>query len=227
MSVLENFDKIKATIPSGVQLIAVSKTYSPEMVAEVYNTSHRVFGESRPQELVQKYQQLPKDIEWHFIGHLQTNKIKYIIPFVHLIHSTDSVRLFNEIEKEAKKNRRIVNCLLQVHIAEEETKFGFTSEELKGFLSSDEFKAAQHIRICGLMGMATYTDNIGQIHHEFRKLKNIFTSVKSAFFSDKPEFKELSMGMSGDYLIAIEEGATMVRVGSSIFGERMPISKKD
>lgn len=220
MSIADSLNKILATIPDNVKLIAVSKTYPPEAVMEAYNAGQRIFGESRPQELVQKYEQLPKDIEWHFIGHLQTNKVKYIVPFVHLIHSVDSIRLFKEINKEAGKTQSTVNCLLQVHIAEEESKFGFSAEELENFLNSDDFKSAGNIRICGLMGMATYTDDTEQVHKEFRGLKDLFNKLKITYFTNNPDFKELSMGMSGDYPIAIEEGATMVRVGSSIFGAR-------
>ena len=220
MSIVENLGEIHRIIPNSVQLIVVSKTYPSEDIMQAYSAGQRVFGESRPQELLQKQQQLPNNILWHFIGHLQTNKIKQIIPFVNLIHSVDSVRLFNEINKEAAKIHKVVNCLLQIHIAEEDSKFGFSEEELEQFLSLGNHKLAQSINICGLMGMATYTDDIEQIHCEFRGLKNIFDKVRSMYFKDNPDFKELSMGMSGDYLIAIDEGATMVRIGSSIFGER-------
>lgn len=225
MSVIDNLNSIQQTIPQGVTLVAVSKTYPPDIILEVCNAGQRIFGENRPQELVQKHEQLPDDIKWHFIGHLQTNKVKYIVPFVTLIHSVDSLRLFKEINKEATKVNRKIDCLLQVHIAEEESKFGFSEEELIAFLQLDEVKSALNIRICGLMGMATFTDDTEQVRCEFKSLKTLFDKIKSTFFISNLEFKELSMGMSGDYLTAIEEGATIVRVGSSIFGERAAISK--
>lgn len=187
---------------------------------EAYRQGQCAFGENKVQEMVAKYEMLPKDIEWHFIGHLQTNKVKYIAPFVYLIHGVDSFKLLKSIDKEAGKINRIIPCLLQFHIAEEETKFGFSMEEATEMLSSEEFKLIENVRISGVMGMATYTENENQIRKEFSHLKTIFNQLKMAYFSDFPAFKEISMGMSGDYQIAVEEGSTMVRIGSTIFGER-------
>lgn len=187
---------------------------------EAYRLGQRAFGENKVQEMVAKYEMLPKDIEWHFIGHLQTNKVKYIAPFVYLIHGVDSFKLLKSIDKEAGKINRIIPCLLQFHITEEETKFGFSMEEATEMLSSEEFKLIENVRISGVMGMATYTENENQIRKEFSHLKAIFNQLKMAYFSDFPAFKEISMGMSGDYQIAVEEGSTMVRIGSTIFGER-------
>jgi pyridoxal phosphate enzyme (YggS family) len=221
MSVKSNLNEILHTIPSGVKLVAVSKTNPAEVIQEAYNAGYRIFGESKVQELVPKYSLLPKDIEWHFIGHLQTNKIKYIAPFVYLIHSIDSVQLLQEVNKQAIKNNRIINCLLQVHIAEEETKFGFNETEISGIFSSEIFKELKDVRITGLMGMATLTENETQIRKEFQHLKYIFNEIKTSFMSNNPIFKDLSMGMSSDYLVAIEQGSTIVRVGSKIFGERI------
>ncbi|MDI3526645.1 MAG: dependent protein, partial [Tenuifilum sp.] len=211
----------KSELPSHVKLIAVSKTHPVEAIMEAYNAGHRLFGENKVQELVSKYEQMPKDIEWHLIGHLQTNKVKYIAPFVSLIHSVDSLKLLKTINKEAAKNNRVIDCLLQVHIAQEETKFGLSTQELHDILKSPELDQLNNIRICGLMGMATFTDNIQQVRNEFRNLKNIFDEVKNAYFQMESFFKEISMGMSGDYRIAIEEGSTMVRIGSNIFGHRI------
>lgn len=223
MSVVESLSKIRATIVTGVQLVAVSKTYPNEVIMQAYNAGQRIFGESRPQELVQKQQQLPHDIQWHFIGHLQTNKVKYIVPFVACIQSVDSVKLFDEIAKHASKIQRTVNCLLQIHIAQEDTKFGFSALELEEFLASKQYQQNPYIRICGLMGMATNTDNVEQVRAEFKGLKELFVKTKKQFFANEPYFKEISMGMSGDYLLAIAEGATIVRIGSLLFGERPTI----
>jgi hypothetical protein len=221
MSIADKLNTIKSELPSHVKLIAVSKTHPVEAIMEAYNAGHRLFGENKVQELVSKYEQMPKDIEWHLIGHLQTNKVKYIAPFVSLIHSVDSLKLLKTINKEAAKNNRVIDCLLQVHIAQEETKFGLSTQELHDILKSPELDQLNNIRICGLMGMATFTDNIQQVRNEFRNLKNIFDEVKNAYFQMESFFKEISMGMSGDYRIAIEEGSTMVRIGSNIFGHRI------
>ena len=224
MSIAENIDLIKANLPAHVQLIAVSKTKPANLLMEAYVHGQRAFGENKVQELAWKFEELPKDIEWHFIGHMQTNKVKYIAPFVHLIHGVDSFKLLKTIDNEAKKANRVIPCLLQFHIAEEETKFGFSIDEVTEMLQSDEFHQLKNILISGVMGMATYTDDETQIHKEFACLKSYFDGLKSGYFANQPEFKEISMGMSGDYLIAIEEGSTMVRIGSTIFGERSYIS---
>lgn len=216
----ERLANLKKTLPPQVKLIAVSKTMPATLIQEAYDAGQRVFGENKAQEMQQKSALLPQDIEWHFIGHLQTNKVKYIAPFVQLIHSVDSLKLLKEINREAKKNNRTIDCLLQFHIATEETKFGLDIDEAKQLLQSDEFQSFENIRICGVMGMATFTDNEETIRKEFRALKHIFDLLKQAFFSTEPYFKEISMGMSSDFPIAIEEGATMIRVGSLIFGER-------
>lgn len=220
MSVAENIDKIKATLPAHIQLVAVSKTKPNELILEAYHHGHKIFGENKVQEMAAKYESLPKDIEWHFIGHLQTNKIKYLVPFVHLIHGVDTFKLLKSIDSEAKKAGRVISCLLQFHIAEEETKFGLSLEEAVEILDSEEFKKLQNIRLCGVMGMATYTEDEDQIRKEFAHLKSCFDCLKNTYFAEDSGFKEISMGMSGDYLIAIEQGSTMVRIGSNIFGER-------
>lgn len=221
ISIVKNYLELKERIPPNVKLIAVSKFRPVEMITDLYgNTGHLDFGENRAQELNLKYIQLPKDIRWHFLGHLQTNKIKFISPFVHLIHGIDSFKVLEEVDKEARKNNRIMDCLLQFHIAKEESKFGFDYNEVVKLLSSAEFKAMGHIRIKGVMGMATFTKDFTQVGREFHGLKRIFDELKAGFFTTDPDFSELSMGMSGDYQIAIEEGSTMIRIGSSIFGER-------
>ncbi len=220
MSIQSNILEIRNHIPHQVQLVCVSKFNPAEAIQEAYNAGERVFGESKVQEICAKAVILPDDIKWHFIGHLQTNKIKYIVPFISLIHGVDSFKLLKEIDKSAGKMNRQVNCLLQVHIAEEETKFGFSESELIQTISGDEFKLITNVKICGLMGMATFTDDKNKIRREFNTLKNLFDKLKSTFFANESYFKEISMGMSDDYLIAIEEGSTMVRIGSSIFGVR-------
>ena len=220
MSIAENIDLIKANLPLNVSLVAVSKTKPAELLMEAYNHGQRAFGENKVQELVWKYEALPKDIEWHYIGHLQTNKVKYIAPFVHLIHGVDSFKLLKTINSEARKAGRTIACLLQFHIAEEETKFGLSVLEAEEILSSAEYKLLENVRISGVMGMATYTDDENQVRKEFACLKTYFEKLKSDYFSDYESFNTISMGMSGDYLIAIEEGSTMVRIGSTIFGER-------
>jgi pyridoxal phosphate enzyme (YggS family) len=216
----ENLNIVRATVPSDVTLIAVSKTKPVSDLQEAYDAGQRIFGENKALEMRDKYQELPKDIQWHFIGHLQTNKIKYIAPFVTLIHAIDSLSLLEAVNKEAAKNNRVIDCLLQFHIAQEETKFGLDIEEAKSLLESESFKDLKNINICGVMGMATFTDDVVQVRNEFKNLKNIFETLKENYFKANDSFKEISMGMSDDYPIAIEEGATMVRVGSKIFGAR-------
>ena len=203
-----------------VKLIAVSKTKSQNDILEAYHAGHRAFGENIVQELAEKQEALPKDIEWHLIGHLQSNKVKYIAPFIALIHSVDSLKLLNEINKQAKKHNRTIDCLLQVHIADEDTKFGLDHVELIELLWSEQLAEFKNIRITGLMGIATNTPNEKVIKEEFYELKALFDGIKQSFFNDAPHFNTLSMGMSSDYKIAIEQGATMVRLGSTIFGGR-------
>ena len=220
MSILRNIQQIRNHIPANVKLVCVSKFHPESAVLEAYDAGERIFGESRVQELLDKQPNLPADIHWHFIGHLQTNKIKYIVPFVDLIHGVDSLKVLKEIDKQAEKAGRVVSCLLQVHIAQEETKFGFSAGELAEMLESDEFREMKNVVISGLMGMATLTDNSSQIRQEFRKLKVLRDEIKQLYFTLNNSFTELSMGMSDDYLIAIEEGSTMIRIGTSIFGVR-------
>lgn len=219
-SIKENYLRIKETIPDDVTLVAVSKFNPAESILEVYNCGQRVFGESKVQELTGKYAELPKDIQWHFIGHLQTNKVKYIVPFVSLIHSIDSAKLFTEVAKTAAKENKTVDVLLQIHIAEEQTKYGFTPEECFQLLFDGSIKESENIRIRGLMGMATYTDDEVQIRSEFRVLMGLYNKLKESIFKDSDHFDTRSFGMSDDYKIAISEGSDMVRIGSSIFGER-------
>lgn len=217
----EYLNIVRTSIPSNVTLIAVSKTKPVSDLQEAYNAGQRIFGENKALEMRDKNEQLPKDIKWHFIGHLQTNKIKYIAPFVSLIHSIDSTSLLEAVNKEAVKNDRVIECLLQFHIAQEDTKFGLDINEAKALLESENYKKLKNIHICGVMGMATFTDDVMQIRNEFKTLKNIFDTLKEEYFKEDESFKEISMGMSDDYPIAIEEGATMVRVGSKIFGARI------
>lgn len=216
MSITSNISDLKKQLPEAVTLIAVSKTKTNEQILEAYNAGQRDFGENRVQEIVPKYEALPKDIRWHLIGHLQTNKVKYIAPFVHLIHSVDSESLLAEINKQAAKHNRIIPVLLQIFIAQEETKFGFSFEEAGALISASPEIKYPNIRINGLMGMATNTDDQNQIRSEFKTLKQFFTTLGTK----NAELKTLSMGMSSDWKIAVEEGSTMIRVGSSIFGER-------
>lgn len=221
MSIADNLKQVLAELPQGVRLVAVSKFHPNEAIEEAYEAGQRIFGESKVQEMTAKYESLPKDIEWHFIGHLQTNKIKYIAPYVALIHGVDTYKLLAEINKQAAKAERIVNCLLQIHVAQEETKFGFFPEECKEMLSAGEWKQLTHIRICGIMGMASNTDNAEQISREFRLLSRLFNEIKDEWFAGSDAFCELSMGMSHDYHEAIAAGSTLIRVGSKIFGERI------
>ena len=216
-TVADNLARIRASLPEGVTLVAVSKFHPAEALQEAYDAGQRVFGESRPQEMAAKYRELPKDIRWHMIGHLQTNKVKYLAPFVSLIHSVDSMKLAETIDKEAAKAGRMIDVLLQLHIAQEETKFGWDAAELEHFLQNEELSALKHIRIRGLMGMASLTDDTAQVSGEFRTLHNVFITFREKYL---PHMDVLSMGMSGDYPLAIAEGATMVRIGSSIFGAR-------
>jgi len=215
-----HLEEIRASLPASTILIAVSKTHPIERIREAYEAGQRDFGENKVQELVEKYEGLPKDIRWHMIGHLQSNKVKYIAPFVHLIHGVDSVNLLKEINKQGIKNERQIACLLQFHIAQEDTKFGLSLEEAKALLAGPEFSLLNHVRICGVMGMATFTENTAQIRKEFQNLHAIYQQLKSSYFSSNAEFKEISMGMSDDYPIAMEEGSTLIRVGSKIFGKR-------
>ncbi len=222
MSIKTHINELRKAIMPEVKIVAVSKFHSASTVREAYDEGQRAFGESRVQELVVKQEQLPRDIEWHFIGNLQRNKVKQIAPFISLIHSLDSERLMLEIEKQGALNNRVIPCLLQIHIAEEETKSGFSPGECRQFLANGKWKECTHVRLKGLMGgMATYTDDKDQIRREFQQLKSLFEEIKAGYFSNDPEFNELSMGgMSGDYPIAIEEGSTMIRLGTLIFGER-------
>ncbi len=220
MNIRENLKKITSELPENVKLIAVSKTKPVSMIQEAYAAGQRVFGENKAQDMAAKFPQLPQDIAWHFIGHMQTNKVKYIAPFVAVIHAVDSFKILKEINKQAEKNKRTIDCLLQFHIATEETKFGLNLSEAETMLANPELKMLANIRICGVMGMATFTDDSKRVHHEFHHLKEIFSQLKNRYFANKPAFKEISMGMSGDYQIAIEEGSSMVRIGTKIFGAR-------
>lgn len=203
-----------------VKLVAVSKTHPPEEIKALYDLGQRDFGENKAQELIDKQPRLPEDIRWHFIGHLQRNKVKYLAPFIHLIHSVDSIRLLREINKQARKQDRTNNCLLQVHIAEEASKHGFSCEEVKKTVEKGELKGFKNVRICGLMGMATLTEDIQKIRKEFRGLYTFFQELKRNGFNDNPDFRELSMGMTSDYKVALEAGTTIVRAGTLIFGPR-------
>lgn len=215
----ENITKLQERIPADVKLVAVSKFKPKELLLEAYEIGFRAFGENYVQELVDKYEALPKDIEWHFIGHLQTNKVKYIAPFVHLIHSVDSFKLLKEIDKQGAKNERVIECLMQIYIAKEDSKTGMDKAEFLEMLESGEFKSLRNIKVRGLMGMSTFTDNMDLVREEFRSLKNLFEQTRK-IQADNFLLQEISMGMSGDWQLAVEEGSTMIRVGSSIFGSR-------
>lgn len=219
MGITENITSIKSNLPEHVTLVAVSKTKPNSAILEAYQTGHRIFGENKVQELIEKHEALPKDIQWHMIGHLQRNKVKYIAHFVHLIHGVDSLKLLKEINKQAQKHNRIVNCLLQIKIAKEDSKFGINPNEIKTLIQSDEISQLKHICINGLMGMATYTDDENQIRQEFTLLKTLFDDLKS-IEANNINLETISMGMSGDYKLAIECGSTIIRLGSTIFGER-------
>jgi pyridoxal phosphate enzyme (YggS family) len=216
----ERLAKVKESLPPGVKLVAVSKTKSVSDILEAYNEGQRAFGENKAQELISKYPELPDDIEWHMIGHLQTNKVKFIAPFAHLIHSVDSLKLLKTINKEARKNNRVIDCLLQIHIAREQTKFGLDENEIEEIFESEAYSKLTNIRIVGLMGMATFTEDQELVRKEFHYLAALFNKIKISWFPEDDSFRELSMGMSGDYLLAVKEGSTIVRVGSLIFGER-------
>ena len=216
-----NLKSVKDDLKEGVRLVAISKFHPAESIQEAYDAGQRIFGESHVQELMAKQQVLPADIEWHFIGHLQTNKVKYIAPFICLIHAVDTPKLLREIDKQGLKNERVLHCLLELHIATEETKYGFNHDELLAFLESGKWKTLANVSIDGLMCMATNTDDENQIRREFKQAKQIFDEVKERFFADQQSFCELSMGMSHDYPIAMEEGSTLIRVGSKIFGDRV------
>ncbi len=215
MSIKQNLLNIKSTLSGKVTLVAVSKTKPVEEIMEAYEAGHRDFGENKIQEMTEKWEQMPKDIRWHMIGHVQRNKVKYMAPFVHLIHAVDSLKLLKEVNKQAQKNNRTINCLLQVYIAKEETKFGFDPDEILELLESSEYKNLKNVKVLGLMGMATFTENENQIKNEFEMIQNLFNSTKESY-----GFTELSIGMSGDYHLAVDFGTTMVRIGSAIFGER-------
>lgn len=216
----ENLEKITATLPENVTLVAVSKTKPVEDLQEAYNAGQRVFGENKIQEMVDKFDVLPKDIQWHMIGHLQSNKVKYMAHFVDLIHGVDKLKTLKVINKEAKKHNRVINCLLQAKIAEEDSKFGLSFDDIESILHSDDFVALENINVSGFMGMATFTSNENQLNNEFSSLKKFFDKQKGALELSNCNLEILSMGMSGDYPLAIENGSTMVRVGSAIFGSR-------
>ena len=220
MGVAENLQAIKEKVPAHVTLVAVSKTKPDEDIMKAYQAGHRDFGENKVQDLAAKYERLPADIRWHMIGHLQSNKVKYLASFVYILHGVDSLKLLSVINREAEKVDRVIDCLLQIRIALEETKFGLTEEDLMLLIRSDAFREMKHIRIRGLMGMATYTENSKQIRQEFRHLKRIFDRLKDSDFKNQDSFDQLSCGMSGDYALAIEEGSSLVRIGSLIFGSR-------
>ena len=216
MSVSENIKKYRSELPEDVKLVAISKTKPNEDLMEAYEAGQRIFGENKIQEMTDKWEELPKDIEWHMVGHVQRNKVKYMAPYVDLIHAVDSLKLLKEINKRAKQNKRSIDCLLQIKIAEEDSKFGISRQEAREILESEAYAEMKHVNIIGLMGMATFTEDEQQVCQEFDRLKSAFDD----FSQDFPELKEISMGMSGDYKIAVECGSTMVRIGSSIFGER-------
>lgn len=220
MSVQSHIDALRQSVPEHVKIVAVSKFHPADEILEAYHSGQKLFGESRVQELTEKQPALPADIEWHFVGSLQRNKVKFIAPFVSLIHSLDSERLMREIEKQATANNRTVACLLQLHVADEETKSGFSPDECRQFLAEGKWRECSHIQFAGVMGMATYTDDVEQVRSEFRQIKLLFDEFKQQYFTGDEHFKEISMGMSGDYSIAVEEGATIIRVGTLIFGER-------
>jgi pyridoxal phosphate enzyme (YggS family) len=222
MTIENNLNKIYSTLPDDVKLVAVSKTKSNEAILEAYEVGQRIFGENKVQELVRKWETLPKDIEWHFIGHLQSNKVRSIAPFISMVHSVDSLKILKTINDEAKLAGRVIPCLLQFHIASEESKFGFSVDEVIQLLTDLKSSGFENVTISGVMGMATYTDDEVQIKKEFSALLDIFQKLKAVFFQGNDNFREISMGMSSDYLIAIESGSTMVRIGSTIFGDRYP-----
>ncbi|HOB83245.1 MAG TPA: YggS family pyridoxal phosphate-dependent enzyme [Bacteroidales bacterium] len=218
--IAENIASLKNELPQGVKLVAVSKTKPVSDILVAYKSGHRIFGENRVQELLSKKDLLPSDIEWHLIGHLQTNKVKYVVPFISMIHSVDSYKLIKTINYESEKANRVVDCLLQFHIASEETKYGFSMDEVIAMISTPEFSKLDSVKICGVMGIATFTDDENLIRKEFRYLADCFRELKRRYFPENDSFREISMGMSGDYKVAIEEGTTIIRLGSIIFGGR-------
>lgn len=220
MNISENLKKLKSELPENLSLVAVSKTRTLDEIMEAYNSGQRIFGENKVQEMESKWPEMPKDVEWHMIGHLQRNKVKYMAPFVSLVHAVDSLRLLKEINKEAKKNERVIKCLLQIKIAEEDSKFGMDKTDAINLLTSEDYKKLQNIKVVGLMGMATFTEDEKQVSNEFKKLKKIFDEFQTRSSEFQAEFSILSMGMSGDYKLAIANGSNMVRIGSAIFGER-------
>ncbi len=220
MSIKDNLSNLLDQIPEQTKLVAVSKTMPNDVIMEAYNAGQRLFGENKVQELTTKQPDLPSDIEWHFIGHLQRNKVKYIADFVSMIHAVDSLRLLKEINKQAERAGRVINCLLQFHIAEESTKFGMDLDEGAALVKELQKSAMNHVRISGVMGMGTFTDDMELVRKEFQNLRNIYEQLKATYFAQDENFKEISMGMSNDFLIAIEEGSTIIRIGSTIFGER-------
>ena len=213
--------QVLADLPADVRLVAISKYHPNEFIEAAYAEGQRVFGESHEQELRQKVATLPQDIQWHFIGHLQTNKVKYIAPYITMVEAVDSLKLLREIDRQAAKNERVIDVLLELHIAEEETKYGLTPDDCRQLLADGEWRTLEHVRICGLMMMASYVEDEEQIRREFRTARNLFDELKSRYFADKDYFRERSWGMSHDYLIAVEEGSTMVRIGTTIFGPRV------
>ena len=220
MNIQANLKEVLSELPANVRLVAVSKFHPQEAIMEAYQAGQRIFGESKVQEMTEKYEALPKDIQWHFIGHLQTNKIKYMAPYVAMIHGVDSYKLLADINKQAAKCNRRIPCLLQLHIAQEETKFGFSFDECTAMLETENWESLDHVALQGVMGMASNTDNMEQVKNEFQSLHTYFQQIKKQFFADAPDFKEISMGMSHDYKIALRHGTTMVRIGSDIFGKR-------
>lgn len=221
MSVISDQIKIiTETLPDGVELVAVSKFHPVEALKEAYDAGQRIFGESRAQEISQKRLLMPDDVQWHFIGHLQTNKVRQLVPYVSLIHSVDSIKLLESINAESARIGKVVDVLLQLHVAQEETKFGFTCEDCVDMVDKGVLDRLPNVRVCGVMGMATNTDDMGKVREEFKSIKNVFDTLKQRYFADKPYFKEISMGMSDDYHIAMEEGSTLVRIGTTIFGSR-------
>ena len=221
MSVISDQIKIiTETLPDGVELVAVSKFHPVEALKEAYDAGQRIFGESRVQEISQKRLLMPDDVQWHFIGHLPTNKVRQLVPYVSLIHSVDSIKLLESINAESARIGRVVDVLLQLHVAQEETKFGFTCEDCVDLVDKGVLDRLPNVRVCGVMGMATNTDDMGKVREEFKSIKNVFDTLKQRYFADKPYFKEISMGMSDDFHIAMEEGSTLVRIGTTIFGSR-------
>lgn len=220
MSIAEQITRLQKELPEGISLLAISKYQPIEAIQEAYGAGQRMFGENHIQEMAAKAAALPKDIQWHFTGHVQTNKIKYMAPFVSLVHAVDSFRLLREIDKHAAKHERRIDCLLQIHIAQEDTKYGLTVDECRQLLANEPWKELEHVRITGLMAMGSNTDDMEQVRHEFRQIKGLFDELKEKYFANEPSFCQLSEGMTDDYPIAIEEGSTIVRIGSMIFGKR-------